>query len=322
MTLTQLHAFLAAAEQGTFTRAAQELKMSQPAVSDLIRRLEEELGAALFHRSTRSLLLTHAGEQLLPHAEQAVMSARLGRIAVQSQLELGGGTATLGLLRNADFYLSTDLALTFHQRYPSVRIRLVGQNSAETAVDVATGRLEAGLVSLPVPDEGLEVVPLARDEVLFVSRNAGTPGFRPTIDEFASNDLVLYDAHFATSDPARRQLNERAQLAGCELSPVIEVEYLPTALNLVSAGVGSTIACRAAVAAGTVDKSLYTASFAEPMYDTLALIKRKGMALSPATRELARMAFEALKTHQASPTGTAEMIADADQVRRYFFARY
>ena len=64
MTLTQLLAFVAAAQHGTFTRAAQELKMSQPAVSDLIRRLEDELGTTLFHRTTRSLTLTHAGEQL------------------------------------------------------------------------------------------------------------------------------------------------------------------------------------------------------------------------------------------------------------------
>lgn len=321
MTLTQLLAFVAAAQHGTFTRAAQELRMSQPAVSDLIRRLEDELGTTLFHRTTRSLTLTHAGEQLLPHAQQSVASARLGRIAVQSQLELGGGTATFGLLRNADYYLSTNLALAFHRRHPAVNIRLVGQNSAETAADVSAGRLEAGLISLPVPDDGLEVVPLARDEVLFVTNNNGQPRRPPTTEEFADLDLVLYDAHYATSDPARRQLNERAQLAGRELNPVIEVEYLSTALGLVAAGVGATIACRAATVAEAMPPALLTSSFAEPMYDTLALIKRRGMALSPATRELARMALHALRTHQGSSAGTAEMIADDAQVERFFAQR-
>ena len=133
--------------------------------------------------------------------------------------------------------------------------------------------------------------------------------------------MCIRDSHYATSDPARRQLNERAQLAGRELNPVIEVEYLSTALGLVAAGVGATIACRAATVAEAMPPALLTSSFAEPMYDTLALIKRRGMALSPATRELARMALHALRTHQGSSAGTAEMIADDAQVERFFAQR-
>ena len=59
--------------------------------------------------------------------------------------------------------------------------------------------------------------------------------------------LVLYDAHYAKTDPARRQLNERAQLGGVALNPTIEVEYLATALALAADGFGDTIACRASV---------------------------------------------------------------------------
>jgi DNA-binding transcriptional LysR family regulator len=318
MTLAQLQAFVAAAALGTFTKAADELKMSQPAISDLIRRLEKELGAPLFHRGSRVLVLTDAGAQLLPHAEQAITSAERGVKAVRSQVELGGGTAAFGLLRNADFYMSADLALRFHARYPDVRVRLVGQNSAETAADVAAGALEAGLVTLPVDEEGLDVVPLARDEVLYVTADPGRASTTPTIEDLATAPLVLYDAHYAETDPARRQLNERAQLVGRTLEPAIEVEYLSTALTLVAAGAGDSIVCRAATTSDLLPAAVFVTSFAEPMFDTLALVKRHGLVMSPATREMARMAWDSLVEHQSTDKSTTEIIADHSQLQRFF----
>lgn len=291
--------------------------MSQPAVSDLVRRLEEELHAKLFVRGSRALRLTSAGEQLLPHAEQSVTSAELGEKAVRSQQELGGGTATFGLLRNADYYFRADLAKRFRRRYPKVRVRLIGQNSAETAGDVAAGVLEAGLVTLPIDDDAMDVLPLARDEVVYVSANPEHTRTPPTIESCCSAALVLYDAHYATSDPARRQLHERAQMAGTRLEPVIEVEYLGTALELVSEGFGDSMLCRAATAASTMPPGLHTISFAEPMFDTLAFIKRRGQILSPATRELVRLAWHSLVEHQSGPDATAQIIADELRVRAF-----
>lgn len=317
MSLTQLQAFVTAEAQRSFTKAADALKMSQPAISDLIRRLESELGAQLFVRGGRELTLTSAGEQLLPHAQQAVASAAEGARAVRSQLELGGGIATFGVLRNADFYLGSDLALRFHRRYPRVRIRLVGQNSAETAADVARGVLEAGLVTLPVEDEGLEIVPVGRDELLYVTADAERAASPPTLVRLAATPLVLYDAHHGDTDPARRQLAERLQLVGGTLEPVIEVEYLASALDLVAAGVGDTIVCAAATRSAIMPPGLFTASFAEPLYDTLALVKRRGMILSPASREFAAMAWRALRDHQATEQGTLVMRSSTAPLRRF-----
>ena len=317
LTLTQLQAFLAAARCGTFTAATDQLAMSQPAISDLIRRLESELGANLFTRGSRSLRLTSAGEQLLPHAEQAVASAALGVQAVRSQVELGGGTAMFGLLRNADFYIKADLAKRFRTRYPEVRVRLTGQNSAETANDVATGVLEAGMVTLPIDEAGMEVLPIARDEVVFVTADADRARRPVSLASFCAGPLVLYDVHYAGTDPARRQLNERAQLIGQRIEPVVEVEYLGTALALVAEGFGDSIVCRAATRSTVMPKGLHIASFEEPMFDTLAFVKRRGQVLSPATRELVRMAWDSLVAFQATPGGTAEIIADASDVQTF-----
>ncbi|WDV33913.1 LysR family transcriptional regulator [Streptomyces sp. AD16] len=260
-----------------------------------MRRLEAELDAELFVRGSRTLTLTAAGQELLPYAQEAVAAADGGVRAVHSLGSLGGGTATFGVLRNADYYLLANLVQMFHARYPAVRVRLVGQNSAETASAVAAGDLEAGLVVLPIDDEGLAVTPLMRDEVRYVSADRERTREPVTIEAFATAPLVLYDAHYGWKDPTRRQLAERAQLAGVGIDPLIELEHVEAALKLAAAGVGDTIASRAVIASPTFPAGLHTAPFADPLYDTIALVRRRGHPLSRATRELARLAEDTLR---------------------------
>jgi DNA-binding transcriptional LysR family regulator len=317
VTLAQLEAFVAAAATQTFTAAAVRMGVTQPAMSDLIRRLEGELEATLFRRSGRRLVLSPAGEQLLPHAQRALRSASRGFESVRDLATLTEGTATLGVLRNADFYLGTDLARDFRRMHPGVKIRLVGQNSTETVRSVLDGSLEAGLVTLPLDDDRLEVLPLGFDEVLYVTADVARTASAPTMEDICRNRLVLYDAHFGNADPARRQLADRAAERGLSFEASIEVEYLSTAMSLVADGFGDTIICRAAVAREVVVRGLSAISLAEPMFDTLALVKRRGQSLSPATRELARSAYRALVACQSSPIGTVAMIDAADAVEAF-----
>lgn len=295
MTLTQLRAFVEAERLGSFTAAARALDMAQASASELVRRLEAELDAELFVRGSRTLTLTSAGQELLPYAQQSVAAADSGTRAVHSLGSLGGGTATFGVLRNADYYLLSNLVQLFHARYPSVRVRLVGQNSAETAAAVAAGRIEAGLVVLPIDDEELQVTPLLRDEVHYVSANEERTRAPVTIEDFARAPLVLYDAHYGWQDPTRRQLAERAQLAGVRVDPLIELEHVEAALKLAATGVGDTIASRAVVDSPAFPDGLHTAPFADPLYDTIALVRRRGHPLSRATRELVRIAEDTLR---------------------------
>ncbi|MEV4042163.1 DNA-binding transcriptional LysR family regulator [Streptomyces sp. SAI-195] len=295
MTLNQLRAFVEAERLGSFTAAAKAMDIAQASASELVRRLEAELDAELFVRGSRTLALTSAGQELLPYAQQSVAAADSGTRAVHSLGSLGGGTATFGVLRNADYYLLSNLVQLFHARYPSVRVRLVGQNSAETAAAVAAGRIEAGLVVLPVDDEDLQVTPLLRDEVYYVSASVQRTRTPVTIEDFARAPLVLYDAHYGWQDPTRRQLAERAQFAGVRVDPLIELEHVEAALKLVTTGVGDTIASRAVVDSPAFPAGLHTAPFADPLYDTIALVRRRGHPLSRATRELARIAEDTLR---------------------------
>lgn len=295
VTITQLAAFLAALEHGSFTAAAVHLEMTQASVSELVARLERELGVALFTRGSRRLVPTTAALELRPHATQAVSAVQNGFDTIQALTSLDRGTCTFGVLRNAAYYALADLAETFHHRHPNVRLRLVGINSAHVARSIANGELEAGLLVLPVDEDGLEVRPLFRDEVLYASATREPGAGSVTIDEVVEAKLVLYDAFAGWDDPTRRQLLERARLQGLSIEPAIEVEHVETALDLVAAGTADTIVSRSIAEAEGFPAGIRTFPFAEPMHDTIALVQREGMLLSPATQRLAELAERMLR---------------------------
>lgn len=295
VTITQLTAFLAALEHGSFTAAAANLSMTQASVSELVARLERELGVTLFTRGSRRLVPTAAALELRPHATQAVSAVQNGIDTIQALTSLDRGTCTFGVLRNAAYYALADLAETFHHRHPNVRLRLVGINSAHVARSIASGELEAGLLVLPVDEDGLEVRPLFRDEVLYASATRAADAGPVTIDEVAAAKLVLYDAFAGWDDPTRRQLLERARLRGLSIEPAVEVENVETALSLVAAGAADTIVSRSITEAEGFATGIRTFPFAEPMHDTIALVKREGMLLSPATQRLAELAERMLR---------------------------
>lgn len=299
MTLTQLRAFLAAATSGSFTAAAHDLHTTQPTVSELVRKLEDECRLPLFARAGRRLVLTAAGEELLPWARRVVESADGAEQSLRALRGIDGGVASFGVLRNAPFYFLSDLVERFHATRPNVRIRLVGQNSVEVAEAVRAGRLEAGLVVLPLPDDGLDITPIMRDEVLWVTADPTRTAFPVKVEELGEAKLILYDAHYGWQDPTRRQLRDRAQTAGIRLEPTIEVENVEAALSLVARGIGETIASRAVIEHPSFPDALHAVPFADPLYDTIALIKRRHAALSPATTELAELAQAMLLERRA-----------------------
>ena len=237
MTLQQLEYFLAAADHRTFSAAAAALHMAQPSLSEQIRRLEAELGAPLFVRARR-LELTEAGRLFRPEAERTLAAAQEARDSVREVRELESGTATFGTFGNAPYYLLSDLVQDFRKRYPNVRVRLIGQNSSEVAEAVRDGRLEGGLIVLPIDDRGLDVRPAIDDELLYLSKDPERVKEPMTIERLAEAPLILYDARFGSDDPTRRQLAERAQRAGVTIEPQIEVEYVEAALDLALRGLG------------------------------------------------------------------------------------
>jgi DNA-binding transcriptional LysR family regulator len=298
LTLQQLEYFLAAYRLGSFTAAAHELHMAQPSLSEQVRRLEAELGVALFARVGRGLVPTAAGEALRPHAEGTVAAAEAARDSVVAVRELRGGIATFGTWGTARYYPGTDIVAAFRRRHPEVRVRLVGQNSSEVVEAVRAGELEAGMIALPIDDRGLDVRPIMRDEIVYVSAEPARVRRPVTVEDLARAPLILSDASWGTEDPTRRQLAELAQRVGVAIQPEIDVEDVEAAIDLAGRGLGDTIAARGILLAlgRRVPRRLGWVPFQEPIYDTFAFISRRGAQLSPASREFLRLAGERLTT--------------------------
>jgi DNA-binding transcriptional LysR family regulator len=295
MTLQQLTYFLAAAAHGSFSAAAEAQHMAQPSLSEQIRRLEAELGVSLFARAGRRLELTEAGRLLIPHAERTLDEARQARESVREVRDLAGGTVAFGTFGSAHHYLLGGLVQDFRAKHPRVRVRVVGQNSAEVADAVRDGHLEAGLIVLPIDDRGLDVRPAMEEELLYVSIEPMRAREPMTIERLALAPLILYDARWGADDPTRRQLRERAQHASVKIEPTIEVEYMTAALDLATRGLGDTIAARSILVSRGLGRRLATTPFDPPLVETFAFITRRNAHLSPATRAFMQVAEARVK---------------------------
>lgn len=296
MTLQQLQYFLAAVRLGSFSAAAEELHLAQPSLSEQVRRLEAELGVKLFHRVGRGLTPTEAGMALRPHAERTLDAAEAARESVVAVRELRGGTATFGTWGTARYYPGVDLVTEFRRRHPGVRVRVVGQNSSEVVEAVRGGELEAGMIALPIDDRGLDVEPIMRDEIVFLSTEPARLRDEMTVEALAETALILPDASWGNEDPTRRQLAELAQRVGVSIKPQIDVEDVEAAIELAARGLGDTIVARGILHAlgKRVPEKLGWVPFDEPIYDTFAFISRANAPLSPASREFVALARERL----------------------------
>ena len=166
LSLHQLRCFLATYEHGSLTAAAEELGYAQPSVSEQVRGLEKTLGVPLFRRVGRGVVPTTLADTLRPYAEQAIAAAEEARRAVQSAVSLESGTIRFGMFGAARFYAGAQIVADVLERYPGVRVELIGQHSNEVQEQLRRGHLEAAMIAVTsVESEGMTVIPVARDEL-------------------------------------------------------------------------------------------------------------------------------------------------------------
>ena len=294
--MQQLRCFCAAFEHGSFTAAAAALKVSQPAVAEQIRKLEQALGTALFRRAGRGVMATEAGRAFSEHATRSLRAVEEATESVSELTELRAGTVEIGMFGGPSAWRLDELVVSFLSQHPNVSLRLVGLNSSVIADRVRRGELEAGLLVLPIDDDKLDVRPIVRDEVVYVSADPRRTQTPATIERLSVTPLIFYDAESADHDPIRRQLAERAQALGVRLLPKVEVELKDIALRLVADGIGDTYLPSAFTHAPYFPAGLTTASFHPELFDTFAMVTRSGSRLSPGVREF----VTALEVHMRS----------------------
>jgi DNA-binding transcriptional LysR family regulator len=235
--LRHLEHFVAVAEEGHFTRAADRCHISQSALSTSIRSLERELGSALFVRSTRKVELTAAGRALLGGAARtlaAATSARDSVLAVQGLLRGSlrvGGIPTPGLLDQAA------LLATFRDLHPAVEIGYVRDTSTALVPEVEAARLDVAFVSLPHDLlEPVRAFPLATQRLMFVCRPdhplAGRKRIR--LRSLAGEDFVGAPKGSVSNDALDRVFAS----AGQQRRVPFEVNDILTILDFVAHGLG------------------------------------------------------------------------------------
>ena len=286
LSLQQVRCFSAALELGSFTAAADALRVSQPAVAEQIRKLEAALGADLFIRAGRGVFPTDAGRAFAEHAARSLQALDDAAGSVGAFTSMQSGGVALGTFSAPTPWRLDEVVSSFLRRHPKMTVRLVGRNSSVIADRVRSGELEAGVVVLPIDDDRLDVRPIVRDEVLYVSAAPERTRRPATIEQLASAPLVFYDAEAAENDPIRRQLAERAQARGLRLRPRVEVELIEFALRLVADGLGDTYLPSAYTRAPYYPRGLTSAAFNPALFDTFAIITRPGARLTPGMREL------------------------------------
>jgi DNA-binding transcriptional LysR family regulator len=286
VSLQQIRCFCAAIELGSFSAAADALRVSQPAVAEQVRKLEALLGTELFVRGARGVLPTDAGRAFAVHATRGLQTIEDATASVSQFTALQSGTVAVGIFSAPSPWRIEALVASFLERHPDVTVRLVGRNSSAIADRVRRGDLEAGVVVLPIDDERLDVRPIVRDEVLYVTAAPERARRPATIEQLASAPLVFYDAESADADPIRRQLAERAQADGVRLRPRVEVELIEVALRLVAQGIGDTYLPSAYTHTPYFPEELRSVAFSPALYDTFAIVTRPAARLSPGVREM------------------------------------
>lgn len=161
-----LRTFLAVRKHRNYTRAAEEVFLTQPAVSRQMRQLEEELGVRLFEQIGKSLHVTDAGETFAVEAEKLLGAMERTAEAVRSHRSAEHGSLRIGASTTPGFYLLPELLGRFHRRYPKVALHYTVENSLRIEQMLVRNELDLGFVGARLSSRELEPRPLMEDEIV------------------------------------------------------------------------------------------------------------------------------------------------------------
>ena len=271
MEIDQIETFLAVATFGGFHRAAEALRVSQPAVSARIKALEESLGVMLFARSRGGLTLSEAGKVLRPHAEQILKAASLARQAVHELQPASASPLQIAAALSISVYFLPDVLKHFQRSYPKVMINIRSGHSKEVLEMVLGEEAEIGLArSLQHPE--VETLSLGDDPLLLVAHPSHVPKNprRARLEDVANWPLIFFDR--GSSDWTLTHGLFRA--AGLVPNVAMEVDTIEAAKRMVERGLGLSFLPQMAVGRELHRGSLITIKIAdaEPLRRSLDLI--------------------------------------------------
>ena len=168
LSFRQMQAFVATARMRSFSRAAEEIGISQPALSKAVSDLEADVGYALFDRTTRRVSLTSAGRQFLPSAERVINAYSSAREDLESLANGRGGRIAIACLPSVAYGLMPRVMSAFAAEFPEIRVDIIEQRADQVAESVRSGEVDIGIANLVGDAYGLETTPLLTDQFALV----------------------------------------------------------------------------------------------------------------------------------------------------------
>ncbi len=238
MDFDQLNTFVEVAKLGSFSRAAEKVLRSQPAVSAQIRQLEQEYGHRLFDRTAKSVRLTPAGEVILDYARQLLALRHNSLRAVAERNGVPVGTLSIGANEGTFLYVLPKVFAKYHRMFPKIRISVYRNFTHKVIEKVEDGALDLGMVTLPVKSPSLHVIPLFKDKVLLMV-GPGSPLFNKrsvTMEELAQQPLII-----PKTGSTRKLIEKNLRPYRENLNITMELTSLTMIKRFVAAGFGVSL---------------------------------------------------------------------------------
>jgi DNA-binding transcriptional LysR family regulator len=295
MEIDAMKAFLAVAETGSFSQAAEKLFLTQPAVSKRIAALESELGAPLFNRLGRRIIPTEAGAALLPKARHILEEIDESRRLIANLSREVSGPLRLTTSHHIGLHHLPPILRDYTRRFPAVELDIRFMGSEAGCDAVATGNIELGVVTLPDISATNDTVtklrqtPVWTDELQFMLATGHPLASQSKISlaELAATPAILPEADTFTRRIIERPFHEQ----NLQLSIGLETNYLETIRMMVSVGLGWSVLPVTMLADDLRDVQVPGISFSRK----LGIVVHKQRTLSKAAQAFEQLLLENLK---------------------------
>jgi DNA-binding transcriptional LysR family regulator len=281
MEMSQLEFFVKVAEEGSFSRAADSVSRTQPAVSIAVRRLEEEIGAPLFDRAQKIPVLTDVGRVVLDYAQRILKLRDQAREAVSEIQTLETGRVRIGANESTSLYLLPEIILAFRNEHPRIKLEITRFPSDQLPREVLDRNIDFALMAFEPKDRDLESFPILEDELILIMHpkhqlvSAGSV----TVKELGSESFL---AHNVKSGSRQKVVETFAKL-NTPLNISLELATVETIKRFVQKRMGLAFVPRMCVTDELARGTLKTIPVKGLSYSrTLWATHRRGAAHGPA----------------------------------------
>ncbi|WP_159999391.1 LysR family transcriptional regulator [Roseomonas sp. 18066] len=285
--MDDIQAFVKVAELGSFSRAAEQLALTQTGLTRRIQRLEAYVGLALLDRTTRRTSLTAVGREFFPVAQRLVADLTEGLQRLRTTARLSAGDVTLATMPSVAYQRLPHLLVDYARRFPANRVMLLERSGAYVTEAVRRGEAEFGIhiAGDPLPDLAEEL--LSTDPMVLVCRPDHPLAGAAQVEwaALAGHDLVMLGGGSGNRAPVERQL----RAAGLPGRGRYVVESTPSAMALAAAGLAAAILPAMPGGSPLLPRLVEVPLVAPVIRRSLSLVRRRGESLAPAAEALYAM---------------------------------